>query len=483
TKVLVKFETRMAEVSTIAGKTSGSIRRLSQQILDLSRTVPQTADELGAGAYQIFSAGITDTADAMNVLTVASKAAVGGITSTLVSVDAITTILNAYDLGADQAVRVSDLLFQTVKGGKINFDQLSTGIGIVAKQAAVMGVGFDDVAASIAAITKATGRPRAAFTELAGLFRSIIAEEEASQKAAVELEIEWNLAALEARGLTAMLEDLNTATKGNATEIRKVVREDEGFRAAVVLSADGARELGSQLNGMAGSAGVAEAAFKTMAETTENQAKIAINNFNASLLELRDLILPAVTSELKGLVGIMDLFRSVDLRRSAALATVQTLAESLENLTGEARLQAGGVGQRKDLPFAQQQRGPDHVPQLPDIARPGVGTEGFQHFRGQLHDLPPRLPRVLVHEMPDQHGNVLRPVAQRRHRQFHAVDAVVQVLAEVPALHLLGQVPVGGADDANVDADALGAPHPLKVLRLQNAQQLRLKLRARLGDL
>jgi TP901 family phage tail tape measure protein len=361
TRVLTKFETRMAEVSTIAGLAAGKMKRFSREVLNLSRTVPQSADELGAGAYQIFSAGITDTADAMDVLTVASKAAVGGITSTLVSVDAITTILNAYGLEAGEATRVSDLLFQTVKGGKINFDQLSSGIGIVAKQAAVMGIGFEDVAASIAAITKATGRPRAAFTELAGLFRSIIAEEEASQKAAADLEIEWNLAAVEAIGFAGVLERLNTATEGNATKIRKVVREDEGFRAAVVLSANGARELGNQLVGMAGSAGAAETAFKTMAETTENQAKIAINNFNASLLELRDQILPAVNLGLRALTGMFLSFTGV-LDRPAAVATVQTLAKNLENLTGNARLRAiaqlsramndlvgGALAQPKDL--------------------------------------------------------------------------------------------------------------------------------------
>ena len=340
TTVLVKFETRMAEVSTIAGKTTGKMRRLSQEILDLSRTVPQTADELGAGAYQVFSAGITDAADAMDVLTASSKAAVGGVTSTLVAVDAITTILNAYGMEANQATRVSDVLFQTVKGGKINFDQLSAGIGIVAKQASVMGVEFEEVSAAIAAITQATGRPRAAFTELAGLFRSIVAQEEASQKAAAELGIEWNLAALQARGLSGILADLNAATDGNATAIRKVVREDEGFRAAVVLSANGARGLRTQLEGMEEASGAAETAFQTLAATTDNQAKIAINNFNASLLELRDLILPAVTAELQGLIGIMDLFRSVELRRPAALATVQTLAASLDNLTGESRLGA-----------------------------------------------------------------------------------------------------------------------------------------------
>lgn len=55
TRVLVKFETRMAEVSTIAGKTAGGIRRFSQEVYgrtngveaDESRVCCEGADERG----------------------------------------------------------------------------------------------------------------------------------------------------------------------------------------------------------------------------------------------------------------------------------------------------------------------------------------------------------------------------------------------------------------------------------------------------
>jgi hypothetical protein len=63
------------------------------------------------------------------------------------------------------------------------------------------------------------------------------------------------------------------------------------------------------------------------------------------------------------------------------------------------------------------------------------------------------------------------------------VDAVVEVLAEAPRRHLGLQVPVGGADDADVGAERLGAAHPGDHAVLKHPQELDLELRRGLADL
>ena len=47
----------------------------------------------------------------MKILEVSAKAAVGGLTETETAADAITTILNAYKMSAEEAGTVSDQLF------------------------------------------------------------------------------------------------------------------------------------------------------------------------------------------------------------------------------------------------------------------------------------------------------------------------------------------------------------------------------------
>ena len=48
----------------------------------------------------------------MKILEVSAKAAVGGLTETETAADAITTILNAYKMSAEEAGTVSDQLLQ-----------------------------------------------------------------------------------------------------------------------------------------------------------------------------------------------------------------------------------------------------------------------------------------------------------------------------------------------------------------------------------
>ena len=83
----------------------------------------------------------------------------------------------------------------------------------------------------------------------------------------------------------------------------------------------------------------------------------------------------------------------------------------------------------------------------------------------------------------DQRQDVVRPVAQRRHVDVHDVEAIEQVLAEPPGGHGLGEVPVGGRDDADVDscASAVGADR-LDFAVLEEAQEERLHPQAHLAD-
>ncbi|GFF09159.1 hypothetical protein SM139_4196, partial [Stenotrophomonas maltophilia] len=75
-----------------------------------------------------------------------------------------------------------------------------------------------------------------------------------------------------------------------------------------------------------------------------------------------------------------------------------------------------------------------------------------------------------------QFGQVLAAFAQWRHLQFDHVDAVVQVVAEAPVLDQLGQVLVGGREDADIHRLLVGRAHRAHRLFLDRAQQLHLHL-------
>jgi len=90
----------------------------------------------------------------MNILKVSAKAAIGGVTETATSADAITTILNAYKKGASEAESVSDMLFTTAKLGKTTMGELGKSIAQAAPIASSFGIDIEDVLAAVVSITK-----------------------------------------------------------------------------------------------------------------------------------------------------------------------------------------------------------------------------------------------------------------------------------------------------------------------------------------
>jgi hypothetical protein len=94
----------------------------------------------------------------------------------------------------------------------------------------------------------------------------------------------------------------------------------------------------------------------------------------------------------------------------------------------------------------------DDVFQLADVARPRVVAQQLGRVGGNL----PHRRAVVLHEPleegVDQERDVLAALAQRRHRQVDDVQAIEQILAERAFGNHVAKVPVGGGDDADIDA-------------------------------
>src|SRR5204862_3835282 len=96
--------------------------------------------------------------------------------------------------------------------------------------------------------------------------------------------------------------------------------------------------------------------------------------------------------------------------------------------------------------------------------RLAAGALAFEYRRGERRD-------VLAH------------LAQRGHPELYHVQAVVKILAEGAAFHLVAQVTVRRADEAHVDRLLAGGAHLAHLLLLDRAEQLHLHLERQIGDL
>ena len=276
-----QFQHSMKEVATLSSGIKGSLTDYMNQVVEITRAVPVPANEAAKALYQIVSAG-HDGADGMKVLEVSAKAAVGGVTDTATAADAITTLLNAYKLDVSEAENLSDQLFTTVRLGKTSFGELGKSIAQVAPVAAAYGVEIDQVLAAVATLTK-QGTPTAqAMTQIRA---SIIAVSKVLGDGAFD-----NITYQEA------LAEVARQAGGSESKLRELVPEVEAVNAVLGLTGINVKEAAGHLEEMQNATGAAEAAFKEMASSAENQMKLLSNNIIAALRPLGQGILKEISS-------------------------------------------------------------------------------------------------------------------------------------------------------------------------------------------
>lgn len=146
------FESAMAKVGTIADTAKVPLESLSSQVLQVSGDMHIGANEIAEAAYQTISAG-QDTGNAVAFAGQASMLATAGFTSSASAVDILTTALNAYGKGADEAGHVSDVLLTTQNLGKTSVDELAGSMGRVIPLAAAYNVSMENLSSGLAIMT------------------------------------------------------------------------------------------------------------------------------------------------------------------------------------------------------------------------------------------------------------------------------------------------------------------------------------------
>lgn len=219
----------------------------------------------------------------MNILEVSAKAAVGGVTETATSADAITTILNAYKKSASEAESVSDMLFTTARLGKTTMgEQLGKSIAQAAPIAASYGVDIEQLLAAVATLTK-QGTPTAqAMTQIRA---SIIAVSKVLGDGAFDN-----------RTYQEALAEVARQAGGSESKLRELVPEVEAVNAVLGLTGINVQEAAGHLGEMQNATGAAEAAFKEMSSSAENQLKLLGNNVTAALRPLGEGILKEISA-------------------------------------------------------------------------------------------------------------------------------------------------------------------------------------------
>jgi len=269
-KMAADFESGMAEVNTMMNLSETEFKAFSDEVLGLAKDMGVDAVESANALYQAISAGVPKE-NAIEFLTIATKAAIGGVTDTETAVDGLTTVINAFKLPMADAEKVADLMFTTVKGGKTTFEELSASLFNVAPIAAASGVAFEEVSAALATMTKQGIPTTQATTQLRQAMVALQKPTADMNNIISDLGYESGQAMLADLGLAETLNTLRDATDDNNEMLMKMFGSVEAGQAVLALTGENADMFTKDLGAMKDAAGASQKAFEVMENSTSRK--------------------------------------------------------------------------------------------------------------------------------------------------------------------------------------------------------------------
>lgn len=282
------LESAMAKVGTIADTAKVPLESLSSQVLQVSGDMHIGANKIAEAAYQAISAG-QDTGNAVAFAGQASMLAKAGFTSSASAVDILTTALNAYGKGADEAGHVSDVLLTTQNLGKTSVDELAGSMGRVIPLAAAYNVSLENLSSGLAIMT-ANGIATAEASTYTKSMLNELGDTGSTVGKILQQQTGKSFAELNADGksLGDVLQILYDKVGGNATEFAGLWSSVEAGTGALSLASSGADKFNGVLQQMQADSNLTQTAYDTMTDTMAYKldgVKVSAQNLGTALFD------------------------------------------------------------------------------------------------------------------------------------------------------------------------------------------------------
>lgn len=318
------FNRELYNIKSIAGELD--LSKVRSELLSLDSRLGSAADNAGA-LYFAYSSGVRGTEKELVKFTgevgKLSQAIVAGQIPTM---DAVTSIMNAYGKTASDVTEISDMFFQVVKQGKTTGSSFANTIGSVAGVAANARVSLDELGAAAATLTTTMPTERA-ITSLSALITAFIKPTDEATKVAQKYGIELSAAALKSKGLSGVMAELNSKVGTNTEAIAQIVPSIEGMRAAVALAGGQYKMFADNMEIFENKAGSSAEAFAAQAQNLDKQIASLPDTFNKISIQVGESAKNILT-----LNGTL----------TPLLASFNNMDESTQRLIADLTLLAGG---------------------------------------------------------------------------------------------------------------------------------------------
>lgn len=238
------FEYALYQTTKVTSESTDEIRR---KILELPASLG-SATELTQGYYQVLSAGVTDSAEALDLLQTASKLAAVAEVSQGEAIQALTKMMAGYRGEIQSSADAADMLLDIEKLGQASVRELIPVIGDLASASQTAGVSTREMVAALALLTQTSGSPSQAATQFRALEMALLSSSDNMKKIVSSLGAKNARELVSQHGLAGALSLIQQAAEKSGVALASVYGSQEAFMAASGLAANGFRTYAETLS-------------------------------------------------------------------------------------------------------------------------------------------------------------------------------------------------------------------------------------------
>ncbi|MGI9459022.1 MAG: phage tail tape measure protein, partial [Pirellulales bacterium] len=294
-KMASDFEKSMTKITTLVGISATEVKAMEKDVLALSGKTAQAPKDLADAMFFIQSAGLRGAA-ATETLEASAKAAAVGLGEASTIADLATSALNAYGESNLSATQATDVMVAAVREGKLESEELAGSMGRVLPIASAMGVSFDEVGASFAALSRTGTNAAEAATQVRGIMSSLLRPTKQAEEALTEMGLssEGLRKQMREEGLLSSLETLSEKFAGNEAAAASVFGNIRALSGVMDLMGENVETTRQIFENMTDTTGMLDEAFAGTADTASFKLGQAMAEFKKSMIVLGQQVLPVI---------------------------------------------------------------------------------------------------------------------------------------------------------------------------------------------
>lgn len=303
-----QFEKSMTNIGAVMGKTKDQMSGLSKEVLDIGRNSVAGPQAVAESFYDIVG-GVADASTHMAILKASTATAEAGNANLQATTQGLISVMNSYNYSAGKASNVSDILTQTVGKGVGTMDQFVGAIGPISGTSAAAGVGFQEMASSLAYMTTRGTSAAQSATQFKAATVALLNPNVQMAAALKKLGVASGSALIQQYGLVGALNMLKKAGGGSMDAMAKMLGSVEALSAATALTGSDFKKFTDGFS--EGLNGATEAARKIQLTSLSAQFDIFKSNLTAVAIAAGNVLLPPLTalfSIINALIGIVNAF-------------------------------------------------------------------------------------------------------------------------------------------------------------------------------